>query len=131
MTVGQTLKDTDFAMRQRYKGFLHDKVSEMLRDTKEISPEKEHLEVDAFPTEARMRQKAEEKQHRLLTGEKHKPKSRQTEIHPGYDDCGEDTTSLGFHDNVVECYHQEIGPITELDVFLIQEEAALNPTGYF
>ena len=77
-------------------------VSEMLRDVKEISPEKEQIEVEAFPTEARVGQKAQEQQHKLLIGEKHKPKSRQKEIEPGHDDCGEDMSSL--HDATTSAY---------------------------
>ena len=60
---------TELNMIKRHIRFLHGKVTDMLREVEEISPEKEQIEVEAFPTEARMRQKARGKQHKLLTGE--------------------------------------------------------------
>ena len=36
-------------------------------ETRRISPEKSEIEVEALPTEARMRQKEKGKQHKLLT----------------------------------------------------------------
>ena len=83
-------------MCERFKRFVHDKLQEMKHQNRnEIRPERGEVEQGseesaAYPTEARMRQKEKEKQHKLLTGEKHKPKSRKKVIQPGSDDCGED-----------------------------------------
>ena len=54
-----------------------------------------------------MRQKEKEKQHQLLAGEKHTSISRQKEVQPGSDECGEDISSLDCYDDVVDCYYQE------------------------
>ena len=86
-------------MCERYKRFVHDKLQEMKQNKDEIRPERGEIEqgaqeTAAYPTEARMRQKEKEKQYKLLTGEKHKPKNRKKTIQPGNDDCGEDISSL-------------------------------------
>ena len=52
------------------------------------------LETEAYPTDARMKQKEREKKIKDETGEKHKPKKRSKIIQPGNDDCGEDFTPL-------------------------------------
>ena len=41
-----------------------------------------------------MRQKAKEKLHKELTGEKHHPNKKPKTTHPGYDDCGENFSSI-------------------------------------
>ena len=64
----------------------------------EIRPEAEEVEAypttKAFPTEARMKQKAKEKLHKELTGEKHQPKKKPKKIQFGDDDCGENFSSI-------------------------------------
>ena len=51
-------------------------------------------EEEAYPTESRMKQKAKHAAEKALTGEKHKPKKKLVHIEPGYDDCGEDDSSI-------------------------------------
>ena len=49
---------------------------------------------EAYPTESRMKQKAKHVAEKELTGEKHKPNKKLVHIEPGYDDCGEDDSSI-------------------------------------
>ena len=49
---------------------------------------------EAYPTESRMKQKAKHAAEKEITGEKHKPKKKLVHIEPGYDDCGEDDSSI-------------------------------------
>ena len=139
--VKQLLSETQGMMSTRYRKFLTDKFNEAKNSRDEIKPEKD--EVENYPTEARIRQKAKEKQHKLLTGEKPKPKKRARDIKPGYDDCGEDTTSLNCPEDIAECHYQNsearqrmstemkssLPP--EVEIFLMQDEGDLNPAQFF
>ena len=50
---------------------------------------------DAFPTEARMKQKEKEKQQREEEGTKRTPVRRKRTVEAGNDDCGDDLSGLG------------------------------------
>ena len=152
LSAQQLLKSSQLTMCERYKRYLHDNLTAEKQSRREIHPERGEVEQGAhenkaYPTEARMRQKAKGEEHQLRTGEKYKPKKREKVIQPGSDDCGEDISSL-------ENYVQELGyslentsPYTsnqedtslvlkslykkELDVFMMNDEADLNPSQYF
>ena len=49
---------------------------------------------ELYPTESRVKQKEKHKAHKEQTGEKYVPKKRPVVIQPGYDDCGEDDSSI-------------------------------------
>ena len=51
-------------------------------------------EEEVYPTESRIKQKAKHAAEKEITGEKHKPKKKLVHIEPGYDDCGEDDSSI-------------------------------------
>ena len=135
-------------MCERFKRFVHDKLQEMKQTNRdEIRPERGEIEQGSqesvYPTEARMRQKEKEKQHKLLTGEKHKPKSRKKVIQPGNDDCGEDISSL---EHYIEAFvyamndrgrrrqtaaTHESRQNREMSIFLMNDEGELNTSKYF
>ena len=90
---------------------------------------------EAYPTESRMKQKAKHAAEKELTGEKHKPKKKQVHVEPGYDDCGEDDSSI--REDKSDVYWTEGIPSTPrqnreeaenlLEAFLNNFEGEYNP----
>ena len=124
-------------VKQICKEFLDDRPNE-----DEVRPEAEEVEV--FPTEAHMKQKAKEKRILEETGEKHQPKKKIKIIHPGRDDCGEDFSSLDQTVGNSEAFtitdhvhtpeeraelHVELDQKTEL--FLLAVETSFTPHHHF
>ena len=63
-------------------------------NTTAIEIEPEATEVEVYPTEARLQQKAKEMDILSKTGVKHQPAKRSKKIEVGADDCGEDFKSI-------------------------------------